>query len=541
MDFEKIKDKINPAVDVEVTQIQTIYEGNSNVMGLLTTKKCYDVATAQFPSSKRQIYIIDRFNRMKRGHNKVTLEIVSNPLNELKNIREWYPRLKESRGNDFIPITDPNYADLWYVVPTIHPQDFFPNCGAWKENLVQLFYQGHLKDERIVATFKCCMPPLPFNPKKYQRFNNHVFLFTQTKTGKTGFSHEVLGQYVVTEPSVAGLAGGILGKTVQIGALQGTGFCMLDEINATNTEVFDLILNIMEQGIGTRGKVGQPSCMTTKTIMFAGNPEDDVPELLAMDFRAILSTLTKEGANVERVSGRLGLFVYGIDYKKVKPFEIADPDEIDIIRGVIYDTLSLEQDKFEKLIDRLAPTWLFLEDSDWEDKIKSLAPKAKDDKIYQFISGWKNSVDNMRMASLRWALIDNLDKFALQELDTFISDEFLKDLENKYLYIRDEINFKSLERLTKVDFRVTYEKFKEMIVSHPALKTKPERQLQRLFGLGSHNTIRKWLETVDSEMVRETEFEDREMKAETIDQHEIDKAMTELNKTKPKRPNFNYE
>ncbi len=535
MDFDKISKILNPVVDVEVVEVQTIYEVNETT-GQISTKVLYNVATSVFPGSLKKIFLIDKYDRISRGHNKLSLEAISNPAMSLAQIQDWYPPFKGMRVGE---VAHMQVNDIFNVTPTVHPNEFFIHCEDWKEDLNQLFYQGFMKDPRIVAVFKACMPPLPFNPKKYQRYNNHAFLFTQTKTGKTGFAEEVLGQYVVTEPSAPGLAGGILGSKVRTGALQGTGFCMLDEINATDTEVFDLILNLMEQGVGNRGKVGQPSCKTTKTIMFAGNPEDDAPELLAMDFRNILSTLTRDGANVERVSGRLGLFLYGLDFQKARPIEIIDADEIDILRGIIYDSLSMNKDKFEDILKTLAPEWLFLEDEEWDTQIKKLAIKSKDAKIYQFIKGWKNSVDNMRMAALRWTLLENLDKFILLPPHEFLSNGFKKELQEKYDYIKTMINYPSLENLTLVDFNITYEKFKQMVLSHPSLKNRTERQLQGLFGVGSHNTIRKWLEKVDLEETDENEYRDQHPEIEEINpemKEEIDDVIKDNKKNVVKKP-----
>ena len=495
-----ITNQMNSIVDIDVISTEAIYDCDflEQSEATLRSKRLYDVATSIFPQSKRKIYVIDKHSRLLKGHNRISL-MSANP-NEFKNARMWFHPFKKLRDDSDYRLTgNPNVDNVFEVTSIINPQTYFEQCEDWRDKLDTLFYQGFMKDPRIVNAFKCCMPPLPFNPRKWQRFNNHVFLFTQTKTGKTAFSEEVLGQYVVTEPSGPGLAGGILGKSVTTGILQGKGFCMLDEINATETEVFDLILNLMENGVGNRGKVGQPSCATTKTIMFCGNPEDDVPELLAMDFRNILTTLTQDGSNVERLSGRLGLFLYGIDFQQVKQIHMVEPEELDLIRGLIYDTFAVYQEKYEECLMRMTKDWLFQDDDAWGETVKKLAPLARDGKVHQFIIGWKHSVDNMRMAALRWTLLENLDKFVLKPLDELLDKEFMKELGEKYEYVKNEINLSSLKNLTKIDFKTTYEIFREMVTSHTVLKTKSERELQRLFGLGSSHTIAEWLRRVDND------------------------------------------
>jgi transposase len=94
-----------------------------------------------------------------------------------------------------------------------------------------------------------------------------------------------------------------------------------------------------------------------------------------------------------------------------------------------------------------------------------------------------------------------------------------------------------LEKLTQVDFKVTYLKFKKMVLSYPALKTKSERQLQRLFGVGSHHTIKKWLESIDSEIVRENEYEEQELTSEEVSPEQETEINDVLKNLKPvKKP-----
>jgi hypothetical protein len=553
LDAQKILSDLKPntqeVVEINVAKKVKVYEktheGEAGEL-CLHRKVAYDVGIGSLPEGSQDLYIIDQHQRLGHGLQAISLRPVSlkDPLCQQKYVTQYHKflgRISPDKISDTV-----NHAqvhDIYQYVPTINPNDFFGKVGNWKACLDYLFKQGFEKDEALVAAFKSAMIPLPFKPTQWQSYNPHGFIFTQSKTGKSSFAEDVMGYHPMTEPSAPGLAGGLQGHKITTGSMAGTGLLFIDEINTVDSKVLDLILNALEKGIASRGKVGGADgnllCRTTKTLYFAGNPIFKDPELMPYSFNQVISSLTNSVTETSRIGNRLGIFLFGTEYAKTKKVYRADRDLLMYIRNAIYDTIALEHDKWEKLLEKLEFTWLNEPDEEWMDFVARMSMGVREPNLQSFISGTADSVDNMRMAALRWTVLENMDRFAQESNQKLLNDIFMDELAKNYEFIKSDINGPSLKRLKGQKIIRTKDNFIAMALNSPAFLTLSDTSIAQMFGGVSPNTIKNWRKCIDDEFEIMDSLEQEEIKTEMIpidNKAEIEEAIKEELKTPPKKP-----
>lgn len=395
-------------------------------------------------------------------------------------------------------------SDAWFkeeemtvyrIEPSIDLKEFF-RFHDWKRMLDLYLTEGLDKDWRLVEAFKTIVLPLiPLNWKndselsKLQYFNNHMFLVTNTKVGKSEWA-KILGEMPSSEWSSAGFFGSFeKGERIE-GKLEGAGTVFIDEAmyitGYSEIAILPALLTYAQQGTACRTIKGNVEARGTKTLVFASNPTRS--EDLLASFEEFLKVLCGKDYP-EKVGGRCGLVLLGNDYKTVRP-----QGDISEYRGVVLRLIKQVVQKF--YYSRIYPIlktnmkWA-CDTKEAENTYKAFSLCCPSVFIKKFIDGMSLSIPKIKMGVIRSLILEHLPELVLSfNLKKFQREIIEKEREERFQMLVS-INFKSFQAMT-VDSGLM--KNKKLCISE-IKKRFPEMSLRDigLFLGESKSNIERWL------------------------------------------------
>jgi hypothetical protein len=352
-------------------------------------------------------------------------------------------------------------SDAWFkeeemtvyrIEPSIELRKFF-EYHDWKRVLDLYLTEGLDKDWRLVEAFKTIVLPLiPLNWRndselsKLQYFNNHMFLVTNTKVGKSEWA-KILGEMPSSEWSSAGFFGSFeKGERIE-GKLEGQGVVFIDEAmyvtGYSDIAIMPSLLTYAQQGTACRTIKGNVEARGTKTLVFASNPTRS--EDILASFEEFLQVLCGKDYP-EKVGGRCGLILVGNDYKTVRP-----QGDISEYRGVVLRLIKQVVQKY--YYSRIYPIlktnmkWA-CETGDAENTYKALSLCCPNVFVRKFIDGMSLSIPKIKMGVIRSLILEHLPELILSfNLKKFQCEIIEKEREQRFQLLLS-INFKSFEAMT---------------------------------------------------------------------------------------------
>jgi len=280
--------------------------------------------------------------------------------------------------------------------------DIRPALDAWKKFQIDTIMDGCKKDPLIPDLI---LPLFVNIPKGKQHWNSHCLILTGTKTGKSEIASNVGVDIHPADFSTAGMLGSHMNSKDIPGELSGPGVTFIDEIigkrgtNQVDTEVnANDLLPYFEQGEVTRGKLGNVHCSGTKTIIMAGNTNDDA-------FGGCDRAIDKLAGDVdaERYGSRFALPIFRppgamMEVEIVNPFTPeVKRDRIEVFKHANYHIAKI----VNTVVDVYSSIWME-KDRRFMDEIRDLAPLMGRDRMVQFFRGYGKAQMDQRLHY--WAL-----------------------------------------------------------------------------------------------------------------------------------------
>jgi len=420
----------------------------SKVRGHLKYERLFNVARAHLPSDvSHEFVIVDRYGLIPRA-GLVTLCIRElahaqrRKVLSMNPVQSWLGVNAEEKES---------MLRLYNAEPTMNPKEFFrENRGKWQDILRLWLTEGLDKDERIVDVLKASVLPLYGSPERWQPFNSHTVLITNSGTGKS-FLNQIAGSVSSADISIAGMFGGNIENysQQQIGLLNGSGWFMLDECEQLakadySKEIVLSLLSYMEQGKVERTLKVPVRCEGTKTIIFSSNPTSDDMLEAFLAFHSLM----QGDADPTRFGRRIGIFLFGNDYKRIdanSPISaLRDP-----VRRLIEIVVLKEKTRYSALLSRNL-AWISKPCKAYENTIAAASKRCPDEKIARFLMGLSYASRRLRMAAVRIALLENLDAFVLKAGISRVQKVVEKERDSVFSRLVSA-NLQSLENLTVTD------------------------------------------------------------------------------------------
>ena len=353
---------------------------------------------------------------------------------------------------------------LYTPIPSLNSKLFFENID-WPNTLNYWLYDGVEKDERLVNAFKSCVVPLPASqPLKYQPLNSHQLWVLNSGTGKSRFN-SVYGNISTKELSGAGLFGSNKDKYKgqNVGKLQGSGMFMIDEVSEltvanTKEPVINMLLSYLEQGQMTRSLKVEVLCEGTKTIILNSNPK--VSDDILSSLTRFVNIVGGEEDDKIRLGRRLGLILFGTDYKPAVVREVVDPVNGEFIRRMIMSTLAVHQKTLYGLYERTYPS-LVKDDEAMAKELTEIADGINGHpEVSDLLKGCALATPKIKTAGFRSFILDNL---------PLLNDKKTKELcrmwareKDEYISRLHEINVDSFQQASTYKMKLTDELLLEM-------------------------------------------------------------------------------
>lgn len=358
----------------------------------------------------------------------------------------------------------------------------------WKKTINFLAYQGLDKDSVIVECLKSLTFPIP-NVLRFQSLNPHTVMITQTKTGKTTTLTELgwkpLSGTTLTPP---GLFGG--GMNYQAGVAGGWGVLGIDECGKVrrteedNVGVLEYCLEYLQKGDLNRIVHNARPCKGTKTFCLFSNPESSRDVFMPFYVKSLLGKL---GALSEQVSSRLGLIVFGTDFKQVWNESNVNREALSKLSLIIKEVWIEQQKKWIRLMDSYIP-WMGKNEEDYHKKFNDLT--YNDDSIYRFLTNGIGKFHNRsKCAALKLTVVNNLDKFYTCKNISDFRREIAYELDANWEFIK-KVNLKSASLISNVE-EMTRERFWKLCDSQK-LHLIPIAELEKTLNV-PWSTLKDWV------------------------------------------------
>ena len=290
--------------------------------------------------------------------------------------------------------------------------------------------------------------------KKYQYYNNHKFLFTGTKAGKSTISSRFGHNAIRT--TVKNLLGFSTSDEINRGTLhENTNPYYLDEIQEDESKMmYGKLLSFMESG-EVNIDVGKKSitCRGLSSLTFLGNPKDDllaserINEIkIVSQFDSTLKLITN---NYAALGSRIALVVFDPNTKRISGDSKLTEDEVNDLEAKFEYLRFITSKKFSLLLKN--PSVLkFLDapfEKNYQDALTELAKHTDMQSFKEFLVGNVSSHKHMNGMALRLA--------ALEYMNDLINDDIdfkkLIDSAKKYLHIIQGININSFKEMIEGD------------------------------------------------------------------------------------------
>ena len=403
-------------------------------------KPLFAVLKGNLVNSKTTFTVVDPTFTVERGIAEISVDALKNEEKYLKK------RFKDSKT-----ILENNSEHLGILVDSFDAKKVFERLGQegvkWPEMVNYLLDDTGTKDERIINLVKSQMVRFPLSEHMlWQPFNNHAICLTNTGTAKTT-TYTRIGIKPSSDYSVPGLVGTVKEKgEVQLGTLAGTGTVALDEfteeVNSNNTEIVNHILDYLEQGYTKRSLSTPIECVGTKAVTLLGNCSDLNPK--PSEFRkAIVKIATAD--SLARVGRRFGLIYFGNDFKKVQN-KRRDIEAVSKLRVLINSALNQNEVKIKRILN-MCLDWLEEEDKEYKEKVMSYSRHCSENLLNEFIYGNARASSRIKMAGLKQAIVDNLDKITISKgYKKLVNEVILPEAKKNYQKFK-EYNYKSFDKM----------------------------------------------------------------------------------------------
>lgn len=290
--------------------------------------------------------------------------------------------------------------------------------------------------------------------RKYQYYNNHKFLFTGTKAGKSTISSRVGHNAIRT--TVKNLLGFATSDDINRGTLhENTRPYYLDEIQEDEYKtMYGKLLSFMENGT-VNVDVGKKSitCAGLSSLTFLGNPKDDLKESDKLNELKIVgqfdSTLKLITNNYSALGSRIGYIVFDPNTKRVSGNNNYTEEELDILEAR-FDYLRYVSSKpfsmvlkNQKVIDFLNTQF----NSSYVKTLDGLAEHTNMKSFKEFLLGSVYSYRHANGMALRLACLDYLNDLINFDIDY----KKLMVSAKKYLHLIQSINIDSFKEMVDGD------------------------------------------------------------------------------------------
>lgn len=396
---------------------------------IVCNERSYRIANAVIPNTTDYFLIYDENFQLSVGMAEICVQYINEEdVKKLSRYDTWKDMIREN---------------LVKYVSTYEPNALLKRMKrrkiTFREVVDYLVDDTGKKDRKITELIKSTMLPIPmYMRKRFQPFNNHAIILTNSGVGKSTAYERVLGIQPSTGVTEAGLVGGCnLSKEVTVGSLNGVGVEVIDEFPERDTSIVNKLLTYTESGETIRKLVSMIVCRGTKSIVMMGNCTNT-------DEYHLNSELVKlaTGRTLERVGRRYCQLLYGRNFDIVSA-EDYSPDVIEKLRGIVGSIVNANE---KKIIDAMlyCLAWVQQDDKDYENHFRGLGRLTKYDNLRDFFLGCSLHSKRLKFGAVKVAILDNLDMLVLSKgkKKTAILRKILADAKKQYERFKDD-NYES--------------------------------------------------------------------------------------------------
>jgi len=476
--------KMKPVNVIDIKEYLNIYEINTSekVRNTLEIKPLYRVCLGMTMSGEDTFTIYDAEMITEYGRNELSFGIIKVkagvPIKDgnktLKN-QDWANRIK---------------GKLIKICDKMNAKEFFQQLEKynmpWTQVLDYLIDDTGKKDERLMNIAKATYLPSSEMTNEYATINNHSLIVSNSGIGKSATFSRLTGKQPSTDYSIPGLIGTVTQQSTIVGGnLNGKGLYVFDEFPQTTearSQVVASLLNYMESGETTRDLAMKVHCKGAKTLIFMGNIPREYNE---KNFEETILKLAGQDA-FQRVGRRLAHVLYRQDFKELNPGH-ENIKFVNFIRYALESAISQNQDQIRK-ITSLFRKWIYQEDMQYVNSIKSYAKYSSYRLVAQFLEGNSRSYSRIKNGALKWTILQHLDKICLQKIPFKELLSFLR-VETYQMYdILKRYNYESYEFLLEGKKAIVIGMFKE---------GKLESQIAKELEITDH-TVKKLIRDYDT-------------------------------------------
>jgi len=312
-------------------------------------------------------------------------------------------------------------------------------------------------DEKVKIAFESdfFVPDMGIsNYKKYQYYNNHKFLFTGTKAGKSTISGRFGHNAIRT--TVKNLLGFSTSDEINRGTLhENVVPYYLDEIQEDESKMmYGKLLSFMESG-EVNIDVGKKSitCRGLSSLTFLGNPKDDIMASDRINEIKIVgqfdSTLKLITNNFSALGSRIAYVVFDPNTKRITGNSKLTEHEIEDMDAKFEYLRFVTSQKFSRLL-KVQNILDFLDspfDKNYIDALTQLAKHTDMQSFKEFLVGNISSHKHMNGMALRLAALDYMNDLINGDIDY----KKLIESAKKYVKTLQGINMASFKEMIEGD------------------------------------------------------------------------------------------
>ena len=335
-------------------------------------------------------------------------------------------------------------------------------------------------DDNLNDTYLSFLPevnPQVITSPQVMKSANHGLIITNPGVGKTTDAKIVTGEPTISDCSSANLLGFATADSKVSGKLDGrVKATIIDEIQELkNEEVLGKIHTYMEQGECDISKGIGIKCKGHSTIVFQGNPKEDIKSKLdssdsLMNFLFIKKYrdfLMKISSNTEAFARRIGEVDIGNNFKPSEGSGVAE-EEFEKGQQILRTIAEGFRDDFSKLLKNPKVTdWINKGyEKDYYERLDKIIGKCSDTLIRDFFKGQKLNYRHVRGGAIRRAWLKEgigkvLEKGALSGEDydnvLAIAEDFFTLRVNRnlksYAVILDLLNSEAYKQIAEVNLK----------------------------------------------------------------------------------------
>lgn len=481
--FDKILDKLiknikmRPVNILDVKEFLNIYEisNSKKIKSSIEIIPLYRICFATTINGEDVFTIYDPNITIDRGKNELSLELMKKGVEikdgkkTLQNQDLWNSRVI---GKLVKSCNKLDVKDFFKIIQELKIE--------WKTFLDYLIDDTGKKDERIINIAKATYMPSPDINSFYASINNHAIVVSNSGVGKSTTFSRLTGKQPEADYSIPGLVGTIIDNKVTGGSLNGKGIYVFDEFpqtNETRSMVVASLLNYMESGETIRDLAQKIYCKGTKTLIFLGNVPREYNE---KNFEEILLKLAGQDA-FQRVGRRIAHVLFKLNFKEINPSH-ENPTYISFLRYVLESAITQNTQKIRKIYSHFK-NWLFEEDEEYINTIKSFIRFSSFKLVSQFLEGNARAYTRIKNGAIKWTILENLDKITLNKAN---SKELIAHLEKEI-----KRNYETLKNYNYDSYEFLQEGKKAKAIEMFKIG-KTETEIAEELDISDH-TVKKWI------------------------------------------------